>query len=164
MRVLGVDPGTYKMGVGVVDSEGAGISYVHADTLSCKRGDALSNRLCSLFIQLLDVIKQWRPNEIAVEEPFAAHNIKAAMAVGQAQAIAMVAGAQNGLMVASYAPRRVKQAVTDHGGSSKEQVRAMVEVLLRMKTPPPSSDASDALAVAICHINARFADHLAILD
>ena len=142
------------MGVGVVASDGGEISLVHSGVLAPKRRDPIADRLHHLFSHLSQVIDEWRPSEVAIEQPFAARNVRAAMAIGHAQAAAMVAAAKHGLPVSSYAPRQVKQAVTDYGGSSKEQVQEMVSVLLRLDEVPSSSDAADALAVAICHINA----------
>ena len=155
MRVLGIDPGTYRMGVGVVDSDQGDLSLVYSGVLSPREAGPLSIRLRSLYEQLVDVIRTWAPSVVAVEEPFVSRNVRAAMAVGQAQAVAMVAAAQDGLEVHGYAPRVVKRAVTDYGGSSKGQVQGMVRVLLDIPDDSgPSSDAADALAVAICHINA----------
>jgi crossover junction endodeoxyribonuclease RuvC len=142
------------MGVGVVDSDGVGLSLAYFGVLSPGRRDPISQRLYYLYAQISSVIQEWQPSEVAIEEPFAARNIRAAMALGHAQAVAMVAAAQHGLPVSGYAPRQVKQAVTDYGGSSKEQVQEMVKVLLGLDEVPASTDASDALAVAICHINA----------
>ena len=164
MRVLGVDPGTFKMGAGVVDSNGDGLSFAYSSALIPRKKDPLSARLHYLYNELSEVIQQWGPSEVAIEEPFAARNIRAAMAIGQAQAVAMVAAAHYGLPVANYAPRQVKQAVTDYGGSSKEQVQEMVKVLLGVDDVPGASDAADALAVAICHINASAALRLDIRD
>ena len=153
MRVLGIDPGTYNMGVGVVTSEGSDLTLAYTGVLSPRRKDPLPERLRFLFDGLSEVVREWQPSEVAIEEPFAARNVKAAMAIGHAQAVAMLVAAQNGLAVSSYAPRQVKQAIADHGGSSKEQVQEMVRVLLGLDDPPESSDAADALAIAICHIN-----------
>ncbi len=160
MRVLGVDPGTYKMGVGVVDSDGGDFHLDYFGVLAPKRKDPLAARLGYLYQNLEKVLAERRPTEVAIEEPFAAKNVKAAMAIGQAQAVAMVAAASQGLPVTNYAPAQVKRAVTDHGGSSKEQVQEMVRVLLDLDAVPESMDATDALAVAICHINASAVDHL----
>ena len=164
VRILGVDPGTYKMGVGVVDSDGAGLRVAYSGVLVPKRGDTIPKRLHFLHTRLLDLIRDWAPSEVAIEEPFVADNRRAAMAIGHAQAVAMVAAAHYELPVTNYAPRQVKQAVTDYGGSSKEQVQEMVKVLLGLDAPPESSDAADALAVAICHINAFDVKRLAIID
>ena len=153
MRVLGVDPGTYRMGVGVVCSDGPELTPTFYDVLSPNKRDSLPQRLHYLYENLLSVINEWKPMEVAIEEPFAARNVRSAMAIGQAQAVAMVAAARNELPVYYYAPRQVKQAVTDYGGSSKEQVQEMVQILLSLDVPPESQDAADALAVAICHLN-----------
>ena len=152
------------MGVGVVDSEAGGLDFVHADVLGARRQDPISERLHDLFVQLSDVITEKRPSVVAIEHPFAARNVKAAMAIGHAQAVAMVVAAQHGLSVTSYAPRQVKQAVTDYGGSSKEQVQDMVRVLLGLDDAPIAADAADALAVAICHINASQVIELAAIE
>ena len=154
MRVLGIDPGTYRMGVGVVDSDRQDLSLVYWGVLGPEGAGPLSIRLRSLYEQLVDVIRTWAPSVVAIEEPFVSRNVRAAMAVGQAQAVAMVAAAQDGLTVHGYPPRVVKRAVTDYGGSSKDQVQGMVRVLLDIPDDSgPSPDAADALAVAICHVN-----------
>jgi crossover junction endodeoxyribonuclease RuvC len=154
LRVLGIDPGTHKMGVGVVNANGSDLEMVYVGVISPKRNDPISKRLAFLFDGLTEVMQEWRPTEVAIEEPFAGRNVKAAMAIGHAQAIAMLVAARFTLDVALYAPSQIKQAVTDHGGSSKEQVQEMVRILLNIDETPASSDAADALAIAICHINA----------
>lgn len=153
LRVLGIDPGTHRMGVGILASSNAEVTVVYTGVLAPEKGNPLANRLCYLFLHLSEIIDKFSPDEVAIEEPFASRNIRTAMAIGQAQAVAMVAAAQHKLPISSYAPRRVKQSVTDHGGSSKIQVQEMVAVLLGLDTLPDSFDAADALAVAICHIN-----------
>jgi crossover junction endodeoxyribonuclease RuvC len=153
LRVLGIDPGTHKMGVGVVTASGSDMEQVYFGVISPKRSDPISKRLSFLFDGLTEVMQEWRPTEVAIEEPFAGRNVKAAMAIGHAQAVAMLVAARFSLDVAGYAPSQIKQAVTDHGGSSKEQVQEMVSVLLSLDEAP-ASDAADALAIAICHINA----------
>ncbi len=152
------------MGVGIVDADGPDLTHVYSDVLTPPRRDPRADRLYSLFCGLVDAISEWRPAEVAIEEPFAGSNVKAAMAIGQAQAVAMVAAAQHGLATVSYAPRQVKRAVTDYGGSSKEQVQSMVQALLGLDGTPIPSDAADALAVAICHINSTRVDELVITE
>ena len=164
MRVLGIDPGTFKMGVGVVDPEGGRLCLAYSGVLSPPRADPLPQRLRYLYDQLVQLMQAWKPSAVAVEEPFVARNVRAAMAVGQAQAVAMVAAAHHALPVACYSPREVKRAVTDYGASSKEQVQEMVRVLLDLEAPPESTDAADALAIAICHINASSVAHLDIRE
>ncbi|MCH8108915.1 MAG: crossover junction endodeoxyribonuclease RuvC [Chloroflexi bacterium] len=165
MRILGVDPGTFKMGVGVVDSERGELSLVYAGVLTPAKGDPLSARLHYIYEQLIQLIHEWTPSAVAIEEPFIARNVKAAMAVGQAQGVAMVAAAHHSLTAYGYSPRAVKQSVTDYGGSSKSQVQDMISVLLGLpgESRQPS-DAADALAVAICHINASHVSQLIIRE
>lgn len=153
MLVLGVDPGTYKMGIGLVESDGDSYSLRLSDALSPPRKAELAARLGWLHSRLEEMVAEIRPDVVAVESPFVGRNIKAAISVGQAQAVAMVAAASHGIPVSMYAPREVKKAVTDNGGSSKEQVQDMVQFLLDLPDPLEPSDRADAAAVAICHIN-----------
>ena len=164
MRVLGIDPGTLNMGAGVVDSHSLDLDHVYSTVISPARRDSMPGRLHFLFEQVSEIIELWRPTEVAIEQPFAGRNIRAAMAIGHAQAVAMVAAAGKGLPVATYTPRQVKQAVTDYGGSSKEQVGDMVRLLLGGELPGAGQDATDALAVAICHVNASHVRELTVID
>jgi len=152
------------MGVGLVDLAGDEATHIASTTLSPPSKLALADRLGKIFDDLDALMAEWMPDAVAIEQPFAGKNIRSALAVGQAQAVAMVVAARRGLPVSTYSPSQVKQAVTDHGGSSKEQVREMVQIVLQMEEPPESSDAADALAVALCHVNASRANQLIILD
>ena len=153
MRVLGVDPGTLNMGVGVVDSKDGNLALVYSGVLRPTRRDSLPRRLHHLYYKLLNIMQDLQPSAVAVEEPFVARDVRAAMTVGHAQAVALVAAAECGLSVSTYPPTQVKQSVTDYGGSSKAQVQAMVKTLLGItEESAQSPDESDALAVAICHI------------
>ena len=164
MRVLGVDPGTFKMGVGVVEYLRSEYRVVHFTVLNAPRSKGLPHRLHILFNQLSDIVDIWKPTELAIEEPFAGRNIRASMAIGHAQALAMLIASITGIEVSTYAPRSVKQAVTDYGGSSKEQVQDMVSILLNIAPGDLSSDAADALAVAICHINSSHAQQITMTE
>ncbi len=152
------------MGVGLVDLAGDDVTHVTSATLSPPAKLALSDRLAAIFTELEGLMQEWMPDAVAIEQPFAGKNIRSALAVGQAQAVAMVVAARSGLPVATYSPSQVKQAVTDHGVSSKEQVREMVQIVLQLADPPETSDAADALAVALCHVNATRADRLVLMD
>ena len=163
MIVLGIDPGTHVMGIGVVRYKNSDLTMVHCGTIKTKNTDSLAKRLNSLFDGLTIVVNEWNPIEIAIEAPFTSQNIKAAMAIGQAQAIGMLIAAQNNLPITSYTPRQIKQSVTNYGGSSKDQVKEMVSVLLNLDTAPQSTDASDAVATAICHINSNQLTNLEII-
>ena len=151
--VLGVDPGTYSMGVGAVEREGDSRSLRFSDALRPPRSAALPERLAWLSERLDRLIRELKPDCVAIETPFVSRNVKAALAVGQAQAAAMIAAAANGVPVASYTPSEVKKAVADHGGASKEQVREMTRALLGLDEALEPSDRADAVAVAVCHLN-----------
>ena len=152
MLVLGIDPGTYRMGIGAVDTDGDDYALTLSDALTPPRKANLAERLTWLHVRLSAIVDDLRPDVVAIESPFVAKNVRAAVAVGQSQAVAMIAAASHGVPVATYAPREVKKAVTDHGGSSKQQVQDMVQVMLGLSERLEPSDKADALAVAICHI------------
>ena len=160
MRVLGIDPGTLNMGYGVVDEEGDEMTMVECGVLSLSSRTPVEQRLASLYEGLGEIITRWRPEEVAIEEPFVAGNARSALAIGRAQAIAILAAAIRNLPVFRYLPTQVKQQVTDYGGSSKEQVQEMVRIQLGLAEAPRSSDAADALAVAICHLHQRYLNQL----
>jgi crossover junction endodeoxyribonuclease RuvC len=143
------------MGVGIINAEGDSLTFLHADVLKVRRGAPRAERLHRLYTELLSYIARHKPDEIAIEEPFVARNARSAIAVGQAQAVAMIAAQASGISVQLFAPREVKLAVTGFGDSSKEQVQEMAMLALDLNSTPMSLDASDALAIAICHINAR---------
>ena len=153
LLVLGIDPGTYVTGVGAVEREDDGCALRMSGALRAPRSASLPERLAWLHERLERTVRDVKPDFVAIETPFVSRNAKAALAVGQAQAAAMIAAAARGVPVALYTPGEVKKAVADHGGASKEQVRDMARALLGMDEPPETTDAADALAVAICHIN-----------
>ena len=150
------------MGVGVVIADGDRLTLVDADVLKVARGMPHAERLHRLYEQLLAYIAKHKPDEIAVEEPFVARNVRSAMAVGQAQAVALIAAAASGVEARVYAPREVKLSVTGFGDSSKEQVQEMVLIALNAVEQTMPLDASDALAVSICHINSMRAQSLTV--
>ena len=154
MRILGIDPGTLRMGYGVVEG-GQEPRAVHWGVLTAKGSLPLHQRLHCLHVGLQEALTRWTPTEVAVEEPFVGSGerryVQAAMAIGQAQAMAFIAAAGCGLPVFRYSPALIKQSVADYGAASKEQVQEMVRVLLELESLPTPSDAADALAVALCH-------------
>ena len=152
MRVLGVDPGTLNMGYGLVDEVDGKIAMVDCGVLTQPSKVAVEKRLCVLYNRLGEIIARYQPEEVAIEEPFVAANVRSALAIGRAQAIAILAASSRDIPVFRYLPTQVKQQVTDYGGSSKEQVKVMVKIQLGLSDLPISDDAADALAVAICHI------------
>ena len=153
MRVLGFDPGTLKMGVGVVDSQGGDLSTPYYACFSAPKNDLIENRLMNLFSQIDELILKIKPDVIAVEDPFLSKNAKTAIAIGQAQATVLIAGSKYGIPISKYAPQEIKKSVTNYGGASKEQVADMVQILLGNIDITGPDDITDALAVAICHHN-----------
>ena len=152
-RILGVDPGTHRLGFGVLEVEAAEPRILDWGCLEARRSEPVHLRLHHLHRQLGLVVERWRPGHLAVEEPFvnSQRGAKSAMAVGQAQAVALLLAAEAGMEVFRYAPTQVKQMVSGSGAGAKDQVQRMVQMLLGLKQDPMPEDASDALAVALCH-------------
>ncbi|CEP66155.1 Crossover junction endodeoxyribonuclease RuvC [Moorella glycerini] len=152
MLILGIDPGTAIVGYGLVQAATAG--HLQAFAYGCIRtpaGEKASLRLALIYDQLQEIIKNYRPDIMAIEELFFNKNSRTALAVGQARGVALLAAAHAGLPVAEYTPLEVKQAVAGFGRAPKEQVQRMVQALLGLKSRPDPDDVADALAVAICH-------------
>ena len=153
MRVLGVDPGLTRCGIGAVDGKpGRPPSLVHADVIRTPAGADIATRLLSLEEEIDTWLAEYRPDAVAVERVFSQHNVRTVMGTAQAGAVAIVAAARRGLPVALHTPSEVKAAVTGNGRAGKEQVTTMVMRLLRMPERPRPADAADALALAICHL------------
>jgi crossover junction endodeoxyribonuclease RuvC len=144
------------MGYGLVEEKANGVvSAVAWGVLVGKSHLSLGERLHHLYGDLLTIVEQYAPVEAAVEEPFVSVNARTAMAVGQAQGLALMAAAARGISIAHYSPRQVKQAVSGHGGASKEQVKQAVAMHLGLDAQDVPEDAADALAVALCHLQSR---------
>lgn len=152
--VLGVDPGSVVTGYGVVRAGAAQMELLAYGVLR-PRGGSLVARLVDLYRRMDAVIREWRPDELAIEEPFTRVNARSAFILGKAQAAAILAAAHAGVPVFEYTPAAVKQAVTSYGRSGKAQVQEMVRLLFGLPAPPQPADAADALAVALCHLNYR---------
>ena len=153
MRVLGVDPGLTRCGVGVVEgTPGRTCALIGYYVVYTDPGDDLAARLLHLDRSLADLLAEHRPDSVAVERVFSQHNVRTVMGTAQAGAVAVLAAAKAGRPVQMYTPSEVKAAVTGSGQADKAQVTAMVTRLLRMAAPPRPADAADALALAICHV------------
>lgn len=152
MRVLGLDPGTARMGWGVVEGEEEP-RLVDCGTLTTPTGRPLATRLGDLFVELQRILTRFRPEAAALEEIFFARNVRTAFSVGQARGAALAALATAGIPVYEYTPLEVKQAVTGYGRAEKRQVQEMVRALLHLAQVPRPDDTADALAVAICHFH-----------
>ncbi len=153
MRVLGVDPGLTRCGVGVVEGQpGRACRLVAYDVVRTEPDGDLADRLLALDSALTAMLAAHRPDEVAVERVFSQHNVRTVMGTAQASGVAIVAAARAGLPVRTYTPSEVKAAVTGSGQADKAQVTAMVTRLLRLEVSPRPADAADALALAICHV------------
>lgn len=155
IRVIGIDPGTIVMGYGVVDWDGVSCTYVESGVITPNKLFPLPKRLYAIHQEITAVIDRSRPHELAIEDPFVSNNVRSAFAIGQAQAVALIAAARIDIKVWRYSPSSVKQSVTDYGRSSKDQVKEMVLSLLRFELNTNGDDETDALAVALCHIYNR---------
>ena len=153
MRVLGVDPGLTRCGVGIVEGGTAGsISLVEVGVIMTGTELPLEQRLLELDRQLSEWVHVWQPDVIAVERVFSQHNVRTVMGTGQAAGIALLIAAKSGIPVMMHTPSEVKAAVTGNGRANKVQVATMVQKLLKLESIPKPVDATDALALAICHI------------
>jgi crossover junction endodeoxyribonuclease RuvC len=153
LRVLGVDPGLTRCGVGVVEGlPGRPCTFVTFKVVRSEPDLDLGQRLLQLDTELSAMIEEHRPDTVAVERVFSQHNVRTVMGTAQAGAVAILAAARAGLPVQTYTPSEVKAAVTGSGQAGKAQVTAMVTRLLRLAEAPRPADAADALALAICHV------------
>ena len=150
IRIIGIDPGSRITGYGIIEKYGHRLGFITCGTIRTHREKDFSRRLLRIFEGLSEVMELYRPEVAAVEDVFVAHNPRSALKLGQARGTAVVAAMRQGLLVHDYSPRMIKQAVAGYGQAEKEQVQHMVRVLLDL-SGVPSSDAADALAVAICH-------------
>ena len=152
MRILGVDPGSITTGFGVIDYERGRLQLVEQGSISGGRGAALGDRLAKIHEGLLAVIARTTPAAVAVETPFAGHNVKSLIQLSHARGVIILAATSASLEIFEYSPRSVKSAVVGYGGAEKEQVAKMVRMLLPgCASLVMSADAADALAIAICH-------------
>ena len=152
MKILGIDPGTVVMGYGVIESEDDEIALVDYGALVGPERSEIGERLSHLYNELEQIIDRHHPDAVAVEQPFISKNVRSAMAIGRAQAIALLAAARRNIPTHEYTPAQIKQRVANYGASSKEQIQEMVRLQLGLAEVPQPNDAADALAVAICHL------------
>jgi crossover junction endodeoxyribonuclease RuvC len=153
MRILGIDPGTVTTGYGVIDAEDDRTSVVDYGAICPPARSPIGERLCFVYRLLTKVVKDRRPDVVAVEQPFVAKNVRSALAIGRAEAVAILAASMSRIPVYEYTPAQIKQRVSNYGGSSKEQIQEMVRLQLGMTEIPEPADASDALAVCLCHMS-----------
>ena len=153
IRVLGVDPGLTRCGIGVVDgAPGRALTLVRVGVVRTSADDDIATRLLAIETEIESWLDACQPDAVAVERVFSQQNVRTVMGTAQAGAIAIASAARQGLPVALHTPSEVKAAVTGNGRAGKEQVTTMVTKLLRICDPPRPADAADALALAICHL------------
>lgn len=152
MRIIGIDPGLALAGYGIIEGDAQNMKPLQYGSLSTPSSMPLSERLSRLYDGMIELLDEYRPEEIAVEELFFNRNVTTAFTVGQARGIFLLAAEQKGLRYHQYTPAQVKLAVTGYGKADKPQIQQMVKVLLNLPAIPKPDDTADALAIAICHM------------
>ena len=149
---MGIDPGLALAGYGIVEGDAQRMRAVHYGSLETKSNLSLPQRLQYLYEATLELLREFQPSELAVEDLFFNRNVTTAFTVGQARGVFLLAAQQKGLVYYQYTPAQVKQAVTGYGKADKQQIQQMVKVLLNLPRIPKPDDTADALAIAICHL------------
>ncbi|MGN7612063.1 crossover junction endodeoxyribonuclease RuvC [Magnetococcales bacterium HHB-1] len=150
MRILGIDPGSCVTGWGILDGQQNSMQHIAHGTIRLPKTLTLPERLGKIFLTLKALIETHAPDALAIEEVFVAHNVQSALKLGQARGAAITAASSVGLSVAEYTALQVKKAVTGYGRADKNQIRDMICMLCSL-SKAPAQDASDALAIALCH-------------
>ena len=153
MRIVGIDPGSERTGYGCVETDGRRHRLVTCGAITAAAADAFPDRLARIYRELSALLLKMRPECVAVESVFHAVNARSALKLGHARGVALLAAVEAGCIVVEYTPAEVKRAVVGYGRADKRQVQHMVTLLLGLARPPTPYDASDALAVAICHLH-----------
>jgi crossover junction endodeoxyribonuclease RuvC len=149
--IIGIDPGTVVMGYGVIEVTGSKIKLLAAGVLKLDKDGEHYDRLKKIFDTLLELFDEYKPDELAIEEPFFGKNVQSMLKLGRAQGVSIAAALHRRIPVFGYSPRKIKQSVTGRGAASKEQVSKMLQQLLKFEEAPTYLDATDALGVAVCH-------------
>ena len=152
MLVLGVDPGSIVTGYGLIEKEKGRIKFVHAGAISAPATAPFHERIYEIFRSMTEVVNHYQPEEMAIENVFFAKNVQSSLKLGHARGAALIAAVSCGIKVFEYSPLEIKKSVVGYGRAGKDQVQAMVKVILKLPTAF-GPDTSDALAAAICHIN-----------
>ena len=153
MIVLGIDPGLVTTGYGFIKSKNNTNSIIDYGTISPNKTDNLSERLNTIYKDISYIIDEYSPSIMAIEEVFCGKNIKSALLLGHARGVSMVCASKNNIPVYEYSARKVKQSITGNGAAHKSQVQYMIMKEFNLKNFKFSTDASDAIAIALCHIN-----------
>ena len=154
MRIFGIDPGSERTGYGCVESDGRRHRLVTCGAIAAPPGAALPERLSRIYRELSALLRTAQPECVAIENLFHARHARAALTLGHARGVAVLAAVQAGVPVVEYTPAEIKRAVAGYGRAEKAQMQQMVKLLLGLDTAPSPYDAADALAIAICHAHA----------
>lgn len=149
--ILGVDPGTLATGYGVIQATSRGARVLEYGVVKNRSENSMPLRLKAIYSALADVIERYHPDEFAIETAFYGKNAQSSLKLGHARGVSILAAVLREIPTSEYSPREVKKAVVGNGAASKEQVQAMVKAILRIRETPKLFDATDALAVALCH-------------
>lgn len=149
--IVGIDPGSVIMGIGIIKVSGAATSLVMMDVLKFAPKTDVYLRLQLIHQKVGDVLRAYQPHEFAIEAPFYGKNVQSMLKLGRAQGVAIAAAMQAGIPVQEYSPRKIKQSITGNGNADKLQVLKMLQRILHFEEAPQHLDATDALAVAVCH-------------
>jgi crossover junction endodeoxyribonuclease RuvC len=155
MRVLGIDPSIQSTGFGIIEYSNNTYTVINCGVIRPSRRKLFHHKINEIKSRLDDLIAEFEPDEVAIENPFYARNIKTAITLGQVRGATLVAVAAHNCSLYEYSPLEIKKAVTGYGQADKNQVRIMVQTLLNIKDKKLETDASDALAAAYCHLNSR---------
>ena len=155
MRVLGIDPSVQSTGFGIIEYSNNTYTVLSHGVIKPSRQQLFHHRINEIRSRLEELIKEYRPEEVAIENPFYARNVRTAITLGQVRGAVLVAVATHDCSLHDYSPLEVKKAVTGYGQAEKDQVRTMVKMLLNIQDEKLETDASDALATAFCHLNMR---------
>lgn len=151
MRIIGIDPGTGRLGFGVIDIDSNGVKLVDAGVITTPAHTPLEDRLDDIFNSLTEIIGTNQPEIMSIEKLYFAQNVTTAISVSHARGVAMLSGKRAGLVIAEYTPLQIKQTVAGYGRASKKQIQEMVRVTLKLQKAPSPDDCADALAAAITH-------------
>lgn len=151
LKILGIDPGTGIVGFGFIEADSKNLKLVDAGVIRTPANQAAELRLLTIYDEVSQLIKEYKPEWLSIEKLFFARNVTTAMTVSQSRGVVLLAAVQAGVMVAEYTPLQIKMAITGYGRADKKQIQEMVKVLLALEQIPKPDDAADALAAAITH-------------
>jgi crossover junction endodeoxyribonuclease RuvC len=156
--ILGIDPGTNIMGYGLVQQKSSELNVVSLGVIQLHKYDNQALKLKKIFEKTLVLIDEYKPDELAIEAPFYGKNVQSMLKLGRAQGVAMAAALYRSIPIFEYSPKKIKQSITGNGNASKEQVASMLKTLLAIQGSPRYLDATDGLAVAVCHYFQNFSN------